>query len=233
MSKRRTKQQESTATKNNIDLRRISPLTENQRYAFDAYDTGANLVLHGYAGVGKSFLAMYLALNDVLNERTYDKIVLIRSVVPTRDMGFLPGSIKEKTRAYEDPYYEIVSDLCGRGDAYDMLKNKGAIQFTTTSFLRGTTFNDSIVIFDECQNATFHELNTVMTRMGNNSKIIFCGDFRQTDLTHDRDKAGLQRFINITKQMQAFTYVEFEKTDIVRSSLVKAYIIAATEMEYQ
>lgn len=232
ISKRKAKQENTNNVKNNLELRQIQPLTPNQKYTFESYDSGANLVLHGYAGVGKSFLALYLALNDVLNCRSYDKIVLVRSVVPTRDMGFLPGSIKEKSRVYEDPYYEIVSDLCARGDAYDILKQKGLIQFTTTSFLRGVTFNDAIVIFDECQNANFHELNTVMTRMGNNSKIIFCGDFRQTDLVHDRDKVGLQRFLNITKQMQAFSYIEFDKSDIVRSALVKAYIIASTEMEY-
>src|SRR5690606_6797494 len=119
--------------------------------------------------------------DDVINEKAYGKIVLVRSVVPSREMGFLPGSIKDKTRAYEDPYYEIVGDLFGRGDAYDILKQKGLIQFTTTSFLRGTTFNDAIVIADEIQNMTFPELHTIMTRLGNNSKIIMCGDFRQTD----------------------------------------------------
>jgi phosphate starvation-inducible protein PhoH len=235
MSKRKTRNKatQPAPNKNHLELREIRPLTTNQKLAFDAYDSGSNLILHGYAGVGKSFLAMYLGLDDVINEKAYGKIVLIRSVVPSREMGFLPGSIKDKTRAYEDPYYEIVGDLFGRGDAYDMLKQKGIIQFTTTSFLRGTTFNDAIVIADEIQNMTFPELHTIMTRLGNNSKIIMCGDFRQTDFVHDRDKAGLQRFLNITRQMEAFTYVEFEKTDIVRSALVKAYIIAATETEYQ
>ena len=218
--------------KNHFELKRINPLTANQEKTFNAYNNGYNLILHGYAGTGKSFISLYLALQEVLSGSTlYDKIVIVRSVVPSRDIGFLPGSIKEKIKVYEEPYKEICDTLFGRGDGYDVLKMKVLIEFTTTSFLRGTTFNNAIVIVDELQNMTFPELDTVMTRMGEYSKIMFCGDFRQTDLTKEAEKSGIKHFINITKKMSKFEYVEFEKQDIVRSGLVRDYIIKRTEME--
>lgn len=233
MSKRKIKKQLQTQIqKNHFELKVTLPLTQNQQATFDAYHSGSNLMLHGYAGTGKTYISLYLALEEILTGHSpYDKIVIIRSVVPSRDMGFLPGNIKEKIRVYEEPYKEICDELFGRGDGYDVLKMKNIIQFTTTSYLRGMTFKNAIVIVDELQNMSFSELDTVMTRMGDNSKIIFCGDFRQTDLVNDKDKAGLIRFINITKRMNNFGYIEFDKVDIVRSGLVKDYIIKRTEME--
>ena len=233
MSKRKIKKQLQTQIqKNHFELKVTLPLTQNQQATFDAYHSGSNLMLHGYAGTGKTYISLYLALEEILTGHSpYDKIVIIRSVVPSRDMGFLPGNIKEKIRVYEEPYKEICDELFGRGDGYDVLKMKNIIQFTTTSYLRGMTFKNAIVIVDELQNMSFSELDTVMNRMGDNSKIIFCGDFRQTDLVNDKDKAGLIRFINITKRMNNFGYIEFDKVDIVRSGLVKDYIIKRTEME--
>lgn len=229
--KRQHKEQEKVVS--HFELRRTEPLTSNQQKTFDSYHKGYNLVLHGYAGTGKTYISLFLSLKEVLaGTSIYDKIVIVRSVVPSRDIGFLPGSIKEKIRVYEEPYKEICDDLFGRGDGYEILKTKGLVAFTTTSFLRGTTFNNAIVIVDELQNMTFPELDTVMTRMGERSKIIFCGDFRQTDLTKENDKSGIKHFLNITKKMNRFSYIEFDKTDIVRSGLVKEYIIKKTEMEY-
>lgn len=235
MSKRKIKrsqlQKQIQQEKNHFELRSISPLTVNQQKTFDSYRDGQNLILHGYAGTGKSFISLYLALEEVLEGKSVcDKVVIVRSVVPSRDMGFLPGNVKEKIRVYEEPYKEICDDLFGRGDGYDILKMRGLVNFTTTSFLRGVTFKNAIVIVDELQNMTFPELDTVMTRMGDDSKILFCGDFRQTDLTNDKDKSGLISFINITKRMNKFAYIEFEKQDIVRSGLVRDYIIKRTEM---
>lgn len=235
MSKRKVKrtqlQNQIQQNKNHFELRTIYPLTSNQQRTFDSYRDGQNLILHGYAGTGKSFISLYLALEEVLKGKSAcDKIVIVRSVVPSRDMGFLPGNIKEKIKVYEEPYKEICDDLFGRGDGYDILKMKGLVEFTTTSYLRGVTFKNAIVIVDELQNMTFGELDTVMTRMGDDSKILFCGDFRQTDLSNDKDKSGLIRFINITRQMNRFDYIEFDKEDIVRSGLVRDYIIRRTEM---
>lgn len=236
MSKKQKKnntQNNNTHTQNNhFELRTIKPLTANQQATFDAYRNGFNLMLHGYAGTGKTFCALYLALDDILNSRsTYDKIVLIRSVVPSRDMGFLPGSIKDKIAVYEEPYKEICDDLFGRGDGFGILKMKKLIEFTTTSFLRGLTFNNAIVIVDETNNMTMAELDTVMTRMGNNSRIIFCGDYRQTDLNKPHEKTGITTFMNITRRINSFKHVEFQKEDIVRSSVVRDYIIAKAEMQ--
>ena len=145
-------------------------------------------------------------------------------------MGFLPGNQKEKSKVYEAPYYSICSELFNRGDAYDILKQKGIIQFNTTSFIRGLTLNDSIVIVDECQNMTWHELDSVITRLGENTRIIFCGDFRQSDFRWDDEKEGLHDFMRVIKRMKSFNFVEFDKDDIVRSDVVKEYIISKLEL---
>lgn len=210
-----------------LQLKRIDPLTENQSKTFDAFYRDKNLLLHGSAGTGKSFISIYLALKEVMDGYgDLNKVVILRSVVPTRDMGFLPGSAKEKAKVYESPYSTICNELFGRGDAYEILKTKGIIDFQTTSFVRGTTFNDCIVIVDEVQNMHFQELDSVITRMGENCKVVFCGDFKQTDLAKDFEKQGLLKFMKILKMMNMFEYVEFTKDDIVRSKLVKSYIIA-------
>lgn len=224
-----TQQQHHKA--NHFELRSIKPLTVNQENTFDAYRDGYNLMLHGYAGTGKTFCALYLALQDVLSGRSdAERIILIRSVVPSRDMGFLPGSIKDKIKVYEEPYKEICDDLFGRGDGYDILKMKKLVDFTTTSFLRGLTFNNAIVIVDETNNMLMSELDTVMTRMGNNSRIIFCGDYRQTDLNKPHEKEGITQFMKITHKINSFRHIEFQKEDIVRSGVVRDYIIQKTEM---
>ena len=210
----------------NFNLKRIEPLTDNQKLSFEAYNQNRNLMLHGIAGTGKSFISLYLALNQVLSENSqYRKIVIVRSVVPTRDMGFLPGNNKEKAKVYEAPYYAICSELFGRSDAYEYLKNRNIIDFISTSFIRGITLNDSIVIVDEIANLTGHELDSVITRIGKNCKVIFCGDFRQSDFTKDQEKNGLMDFMKIIKRMRSFEFVDFQKEDIVRSSMVKNYII--------
>ena len=210
----------------NFNLKRIEPLTDNQKLSFEAYSQNKNLMLHGIAGTGKSFISLYLALNQVLSESSqYRKIVIVRSVVPTRDMGFLPGNNKEKARVYEAPYYSICTELFGRSDAYEYLKNRNIIDFISTSFIRGITLNDSIVIVDEIANLTGHELDSVITRIGKNCKVIFCGDFRQSDFTKDQEKNGLMDFMRIIKRMKSFEFVDFQKEDIVRSSMVKNYII--------
>jgi phosphate starvation-inducible protein PhoH len=216
-----------------LQLKHIKPLTNNQVKTFDSYAKDKNLMLHGTAGTGKTFILMYLALNEILSEySTFNKIVIIRSVVPSRDMGFLPGSAATKAAVYEAPYYGICSELFGRGDAYDILKNKGLIEFQTTSFVRGITFNNAIVIVDELQNLSFHENDSIITRVGENCKILFCGDFRQTDLDKDSEKSGILKFMRILKQIKSFDSVEFNKNDIVRSELVKQYIIAKEDLGF-
>ena len=206
----------------------IRPMTKNQELAFDAWDDDFNVMLHGIAGTGKTFLALLFALTDVMNtSNLYKKVFIIRSTVPSRDMGFLPGSQKEKMAVYEGPYVTIATKLFGRGDAYGVLKQKNLVEFISSSFLRGETFDDCILLVDECQNMADQELHTIMTRVGNNCKIIFCGDVKQDDLTSERKKElyGLRSFMPIIKNMREFAFVEFVADDIVRSDIVKSYII--------
>ena len=206
----------------------IRPMTDNQSVAFDAWDKGANLMLHGIAGTGKTFLGLYFSLTEVMSKNThYKKVFIIRSVVPTRDIGFLPGSQKDKMKVYEAPYYDIASIFFQQGDAYEILKQRNNVEFISTSFLRGSTFDDCIIIVDEVQNMSDQELHTVMTRVGENCRIIFCGDVKQDDLTSERKKemSGLRSFMKVIKKMKEFDFVEFEASDIVRSRLVKSYII--------
>jgi phosphate starvation-inducible protein PhoH len=223
---RQNGQKEINQEKLNFKLKNIDPLTQNQKLSFEAYNSGKNLMLHGIAGTGKSFISLYLALEQVLTQETnYKKIIIVRSVVPTREMGFLPGNTKEKTKVYEAPYYAICSELFGRGDSYEYLKQKGVVDFISTSFIRGVTLNDCIIIVDEIANMTLHELDSVITRVGKNCRIIFSGDFRQSDFTFERDKNGLKDFIKIIQRMKSFTFIDFDENDIVRSSMVKDYII--------
>jgi len=217
---------EETNLRLNFKLKNVEPLTENQKLTFEQYDQGKNLLLHGIAGTGKSFLSIYLSLKTILQDNCrYKKLVIVRSVVPTRDMGFLPGNNKEKAKVYEAPYLAIFSELFERGDAYDYLKNKNIVEFISTSFIRGITINDSIIVVDEIANMTLHELDSVITRVGKNCKIIFCGDFRQSDFTKEHEKNGLTDFMRIIERMKSFSFVDFTEQDIVRSSMVKEYII--------
>jgi phosphate starvation-inducible protein PhoH len=186
------------------------------------FESDKNLLLHGCAGTGKTFISLYLALDDI-EKGDYSKIILIRSVVPTREMGFLPGTESEKSRVYEEPYIGILQELFNRGDdPYGQLKSKNVINFITTSHIRGVTFQDSVIIVDECQNMTFHELDSIITRIGQNCRIIFCGDFFQSDLK----STGILAFMEVLKEMEEFDFVEFGITDIVRSNLVRSYLVA-------
>ncbi len=205
----------------NFNLREVTPLTQNQVKAFNS---DKHLVLHGSAGTGKTYVSMYLGFKDI-RDGLYNKVVIIRSAVPTRDMGFLPGREDEKARVYEEPYYNIVADIFERGDGYEYLKEKDIISFMTTSFIRGLTMEDSVVIVDECQNMSFHELDSIITRMGNNCRIIFCGDFMQSDLKKG-EKDGIRNFLEILNRMYHFDCIEFGIDDIVRSDFVKEYLIA-------
>lgn len=218
--------------KSGLSLKSVRPSTDSQYKAFNSYREGQNLLLHGLPGTGKTFISLYLALDSVLNDREYEKVIVIRSVVPTRDMGFLPGNQKEKSKVYELPYYNICSELFSRGDSYDILKNKGTIEFMTTSFVRGITLNDCVVVIDEVNNMTFHELDSLITRMGDHSRLIMCGDFRQSDLKYKDERQGLIDFMSILERLDSFEHVEFHEEDIVRSGLVREYIIKKSRMGF-
>jgi len=207
-----------------ISIRRINPLTENQERVFDAFSEGQHLFLFGSAGTGKTFLAMYLALYAIEKRIEEKPIVIIRSVVPSRDIGFMPGTLEEKIQFYETPYEHICNELTGKPTSYDHYKRNGTIQFTTTTYLRGLTFRDNVVIVDECQNMTDMEINTIMTRMGEGCRIILCGDFKQKDTM--KESSGMPNLMKVVKQIPSFSSIEFGRDDIVRSGLVKEYILA-------
>jgi predicted ribonuclease YlaK len=221
----------NTADKNSLELRNIVPLTDNQQKTFTEYSKNKNLVLHGMAGTGKTFCALYLALKEVLDPKSDQrKVFIVRSAVPTRDVGFLPGSLKEKIKQYENPYRSICSHIFSRGDAYDVLKGKDLVEFMSTSFIRGDTYDDCTLIVDEMQNLSFHELDSVITRAGEGTKVIFSGDFKQSDLANSRDRQGLQDFLKILKNMRSFSRIEFGVQDVVRSGLVKEYLITKDKL---
>lgn len=222
---KRTKSKNSGAKRNNslnLELLPIKPLTDNQKKVFDSNN---HVVLNGSAGTGKTFITSYLGMRSIL-DREFSRLIYVRSAVPTRDIGFLPGTEKDKMEVYERPYSDIMADLFGRGDAYDILKLKQLVQFIPTSFLRGTTLRDAVVIVDECQNMSYHELDSIITRIGDNCQLYLCGDYYQSDLKGN----GLNKFHKVLKAMDCFDVVEFSVDDIVRSDLVKEYLLAKFEV---
>jgi phosphate starvation-inducible protein PhoH len=231
-----TRQAKKKKALGNEYLLDIDPLTDNQRKLFDAYAEGKHLVAYGCAGTGKTFITLYNALREVLDERTpYEKIYLVRSLVATREIGFLPGSYEDKSDIYQIPYKNMVKYMFQMpSDAefemlYGNLKSQETIKFWSTSFLRGTTLDNAIVIVDEFQNCTAHELDSIITRVGENSKIMFCGDASQSDLQKTNERNGIVDFMNILRKMPSIDIIEFGVDDIVRSGLVKEYIIAKLE----
>ena len=222
----------------NIDLMRtIDPLTENQKILFESFDKGKNIVGYGAAGTGKTFILLYNALRDVLDPRTpYDKIYIVRSLVATREIGFLPGDHEDKSSLYQIPYKNMVKymfELPTEADfemLYGGLKTQGTVSFWSTSFIRGTTLDRSIILVDEFQNLNFHELDSIITRVGEDSKIMFCGDATQSDLVKNNEKNGIIDFMQILRTMPSMEIIEFGLDDIVRSGLCKEYLLAKAEL---
>ena len=210
-----------------------NPITANQEKAFEAWDEGDHLVLVGSAGTGKTFIAMYMAIESLLEENSdYEKVVIIRSVVPTRDQGFLPGTQKEKEDAFTIPYRSITAEIFGDPAAYNKLVTNKQVSFESTSFIRGATFNNAIVIVDEMQNLNFHELDSVITRCGQNCKIIFSGDYKQSDFKKEEEREGIIKFLHIIEHLNNFTVIQFNWEDIVRSGLVRDYIMTKEMLGY-
>jgi phosphate starvation-inducible protein PhoH len=237
MTNRRLSRKQKRQTQNDVDhilnkkfaMKTISPLTNNQEHMFYSYEKDKHIAAIGSAGSGKTFLSLYLALTDVLEKNEYEKVIIVRSAVQTREQGFMPGGLNEKMGYYEAPYEDIVNDLFERGDAYSILKQKGMLKFMSSSFVRGLTFDNAIIIVDECQSQTYHELSSIITRVGESSKIIFCGDTKQDDLKTSKnrfDVTGLPEFLKVISTINDFEIIRFTTDDIVRSGLVKKFIIA-------
>lgn len=233
LTTRQTKRKKPLSGEYLID---IDPLTENQKKLFDSYAAQKHLVAYGCAGTGKTFITLYNALREVLDEKTpFEKIYLVRSLVATREIGFLPGSYDDKSDIYQIPYKNMVKYMFQLSNdvefemLYGNLKSQETIKFWSTSFLRGTTLDNSIIIVDEFQNMSYHELDSIITRVGENSKIMFCGDASQSDLQKTNERNGIVDFMTVLRKMPSFDIIEFGVDDIVRSGLVKEYIIAKLE----
>ena len=218
-------------------MRDIEPLTDNQKILFQSYENSQNIVAYGCAGTGKTFITLYNALRDVLGTSTpYEKVYIVRSLVATREIGFLPGDHEDKSSLYQIPYKHMVKymfELPTEADfqmLYGNLKTQGSIDFWSTSFIRGTTFDNAIIIVDEFQNLNYHELDSIMTRVGEDTKIMFCGDATQTDLLKQNERNGIHDFMRVLRLMSSVDIIEFGVEDIVRSGLVKEYILAKMEL---
>ena len=225
---------------NSSSLIQINPIGDNQKEVFDSWKQGKHQFLFGSAGTGKTFVSLYLALSEIFNPKTQvDKVILVRSLIPTREIGFLPGDEEDKTALFQVPYQNMVKFMFEQPNEqafsllYDRLKNQGSLMFLTTSFLRGITLDNAIIIVDEAQNLNFHELDTIITRVGMDSKIMFCGDFFQSDLQKNVEKEGIKHFMSILRGMQSFSNIEFTLGDIVRSGMVKEYLISKIKKEQE
>lgn len=226
VNSRKRKAKPVKAKIDNLNVKKVEPITEAQREMFASFMQGQNVVACGSAGTGKTYVATYLALQEVFAQRK-NKVVFVRSAVPTRQIGHLPGDLNEKSLVYTTPFKQIVDDLCENGTAYNILTTKGIIEFMTTSFIRGITLDNCVIIFDEFQSASWHELASVVSRCGKNTQIVFCGDTKQNDLiTNKHDVSGLSNFMKVADDMEEFDIVKFYPQDIVRSGLVKSFILA-------
>ena len=231
-SRRKPMQLQLKKVLNADQLVNIKALTKNQGLVVKAWEQDMNLILHGAAGTGKTFLSLYLALKDVLGSKAiYDRVCIIRSLLPTREIGFLPGTLEEKMAVYETPYKTMVKEMftsweeLAMDNLYESLKAQDIISFWSTSYIRGTTLDNSIILVDEFSNMTFHELDSIITRVGQDSKIVFCGDINQSDLIKLNEKTGIQDFMGIIETMPEFKTIEFGIEDIVRSGLVYSYLV--------
>lgn len=231
LQERRRLSQKKFTTKDMIE---VSPLTKTQTDLFYSYNSGFPLILNmGCAGTGKTFLSLYLAFRDVLGSTPYDRVTLVRSAVPSRDVGFLPGTLEDKMGVYESPYEAICDQIFEYKKNYENLKRLGYIDFMSSSYVRGLTLDNTIIVADECQNYSTQEFNSIMTRVGENSRIIFCGDMAQTDLWYSRkDVSGMNGFIDIAEQMKNAVIHRFEIDDICRSGIIREYLVAKEQMGY-
>lgn len=215
------------------NMNKFEFMTESQRRAGEAFAQGKNLILDGYAGTGKTFLSMNLALQAIMDpDSPYREVVIIRSAEPTQDLGALPGTFEEKIAPFQEPYDSICDEIFKVRNTYDELKERGYLTFMPVSFIRGVTISDAIIIVDECQNLNFHQLDSVITRVGETSRIIFSGDYTQSDLRKQKDKEGILRFFEIIDKLNHFERIDFDERDIVRGELVKDYIIKKHELGY-
>ena len=211
------------------DLRAIRPLTQKQEDMFQLWFQGDNVCAHGSAGTGKTFLALYLAMSEMLEFKEHQQIIIVRSAVAAREIGHLPGTKEEKEEIFEIPYMDILHDLFGRKSTYKDMKDAGMIKFMTTSHIRGLTWDNAIIIIDEIQNMCFDEIDSVMTRIGKNTKVIACGDHKKQCDLKKHEVSGVGRMLKAFETMSGFANVEYTFEDVVRSEVVKNWLKATDQ----
>lgn len=217
---------------NGLQLKEVVPRTKNQERIFEAFEDN-HMMVHGYAGTGKTYVLLYLALRQILDQSSpYHKVKIFRSAVATRNIGYLPGSAATKMESFESPYHDIIGDLIGRDDAYHIFKAKDLVEFCPTSYIRGSTYNNTIILVDECQNLNWHEFSSLVTRVGEDAKVIFCGDSSQSDLDRVRERMDIHKMVDICEKMPSFKLVNMEIEDIVRSEFVKEFLVYADMLGY-
>lgn len=210
-----------------LSINSFWPKTDNQGKVFDLYQEDKNLLLYGTAGTGKTFLSLYLSLKEILSGNSCrKKLIIYRTAQPTKQIGFLPGDEKEKAAVYEAPYRGLCEVLFGRADAYEVLKQRGVIDFRLTSFVGGTTIDNAIILIDEVQNMSTVEWFHVLSRTGLNSKVMLCGDSKQDVLTNKRfnETSGFQELLKVSEDIPSMESVQFNIDDIVRSGFVRELI---------
>lgn len=222
---KREKVVKTIAVKDHLALvEKVVPMNETQRQMIFAFSQGLNIVAYGSAGTGKSYVGCALAL-EKLFKRQSEKIVIVRSAVSSRSLGFLPGNLDEKADPYKAPYKQIINRLCGNGTAWDILIKKEMIEFITSSYVRGITIDNATVIVDEFQNCNQNEAMSILTRVGENCQVILLGDTKQTDLK--KDESCFDWVMSVAQRMPRwFDLVHFYPKDIVRSGFCKDLIIA-------
>ena len=198
--------------------------TPNQRKLTEKFDSNDLLFAVGPAGSGKTYTAIALAVRALKNKEVR-RIILSRPAVEAGEkLGFLPGDMKEKIDPYLQPLYDALLDMLPAEKVKSHIET-GIIQIAPLAFMRGRTLNDAIVILDEAQNTTNHQIKMFLTRMGLNTKMIITGDITQIDLP-PRQKSGLIDAVETLKGIKGIELVEFNKNDIVRHSLVQSIVEA-------
>jgi phosphate starvation-inducible PhoH-like protein len=198
----------------------IQPKNMAQQIYLEAIERSDVVFGIGSAGTGKTYVAASYAAEKLYYRETSKIIVTRPNVEASRSLGFLPGELEEKYAPYLEPFEGVFIRAFGKS-LYELFKKRGQIDPRPLGFMRGATFDDAIVLVDECQNMTEKEFKLLLTRIGHNSKVIFSGDSRQVDIPD----SGLMSTIQRLQYIPSIEVVEFYPSDIVRSDLCKQIIL--------
>jgi phosphate starvation-inducible PhoH-like protein len=201
----------------------LVPLNDRQRLYIDAIRAHDQVIVCGYSGTGKTYIAATVAANMYATKQI-DRIILTRPNVSVgKDLGYLPGDLNEKFSPWAAPVLEVLMQQLGKGVVDTGIKN-GNIEMAPLSTMRGRSFKDAFIILDEAQNTSIPEIKMFLTRIGEGSKVIVNGDIKQSDINQ---QSGLSKIIHLVKKYRMdIPVIEFTVDDIVRSEICKQWIIA-------